>query len=243
MTMRLYYYTSKQYGMKSLWEKRLKIGKYEDLNDPFELQAYQHIGLDQRKLIQDLVHVLSKDWGVICFSETWKSNLMWAHYADKHKGLCLGFDIEQTQQLTKIEYLRQRKALPKNYKQDFKSIASELLATCLKVKSIEWDYEKEHRLRVPLQEISDDVYYQKFGSILLLKEVIVGERCTLSINDVKEAVGIPDSDVDIWAVQPANTLFSMVPDKQFGRVQIRGYSSGVFGNSLLADGLRNWKET
>jgi hypothetical protein len=50
--MRLYYYTSKQFGMKSLWEQRLKVGKYEELNDPFELQAYQHIDADERSLMR-----------------------------------------------------------------------------------------------------------------------------------------------------------------------------------------------
>lgn len=239
MSMRLYYYTSKQYGMKSLWEKRLKVGKYEDLNDPFELLAYKHIGPDQGKLIKDLVHVLSRDWGVICFSETWRSNLMWAHYADKHKGLCLGFDIQQTHQLTKIDYFRQRKELPKNYKKDLKSVAPELLETCLKVKSIDWEYEQEHRLRVPLQIKSDEIYYQKFGSFLSLREVVVGERCTLSANDVMEAVGSPQSDVEIRAVKPAHTSFSMVADKQFGSVLVRGENPDETRTSLLVHALRH----
>jgi hypothetical protein len=190
-------------------------------------------------LIKDLVHVLSKDWGVICFSETWKSNLMWAHYADKHKGICLGFDIEQTPQLTKIDYFHQRKTLPKNYKNDLKSIATELLETCLKVKSIDWEYEQEHRLRVPLQELSDGIFYQKFGSILSLREVVVGERCTLSIDDVRDAIGNPESDVLIRAVKPAHTSFSMVADKQFGSVLVTGLATADKKRSLLVRALRH----
>lgn len=237
--MRLYYYTSKQFGMKSLWEQRLKVGKYEELNDPFELQAYQHIDADQRSLMRGLVQTLSKDSGVICFSKTWKSNLMWAHYADKHRGLCLGFDILDTERLTKIDYLRRRKEFPKAYKDDLPSVAEDLVTTCLKVKSIEWKYEQEHRLRVSLQEKSDGIYYQKFGSTLSLRQVIVGARCTLSIRDVKEALGSPDVDVDISAVRPANTEFSMVANKEFGRERVKGSPESKRRLMSLASALRN----
>lgn len=236
--MRLYYYTSKQFGMKSLWEKRLKVGKYEELNDPFELQAYQHIDADQRSLMKGLVQTLSKDFGVICFSKTWKSNLMWAHYADKHRGLCLGFDIKDSGQLTKIDYLKRRKEFPKAYKDDLSSVAEDLITTCLKVKSIEWKYEQEHRLRVSLKEKSDGIYYQKFGSNLSLRQVIIGARCTLSIDDVKEALRRPDADVDISAVKPANTEFSMVANKIFGRKRVFGISAAERKSMLYAELLQ-----
>ena len=58
--MRLYYYTSKQWGMKSLWEKRLKIAQYADLNDPFELLPFQQQDKDARTHIRMVQGVLGE---------------------------------------------------------------------------------------------------------------------------------------------------------------------------------------
>jgi hypothetical protein len=236
--MRLYYYTSKQFGMKSLWEKRLKIGKYEELNDPFELQAYKSIEQTHHQFIDAVIDAVSYDSGVICFSETWKSNLMWAHYADKHRGLCLGFDIPEGPALTKIKYVKSRIAIPENFKETLHLIAKDLFSTILEVKSSQWAYEKEHRLRIRLQEKRDGIYYQKFDSILSLSQVIIGARCKLSIEDVKDALGRPDSDVDIWAVKPARTQFSMVANKAFGRERVFGMSAAERKSILYAELLR-----
>ena len=46
---RLYYYTGKQWGIKSLWEKRLKIARYQDLNDPFELIPFDRTNKRSRQ--------------------------------------------------------------------------------------------------------------------------------------------------------------------------------------------------
>ena len=37
---------------------------------------------------------MSKHVGVCCMSEVATSNLMWAHYADSHKGLCIGLNLD-----------------------------------------------------------------------------------------------------------------------------------------------------
>ena len=29
---------------------------------------------------------------ISCFSKSWNSTLMWSHYGDKHKGICVEFD-------------------------------------------------------------------------------------------------------------------------------------------------------
>ena len=37
--------------------------------------------------------LLLHDTGISCFSETPENILMWSHYADDHKGVCIGFSI------------------------------------------------------------------------------------------------------------------------------------------------------
>lgn len=36
-------------------------------------------------------NTLCQNWVVCCFSETKKSILMWSHYSNQHKGICIGF--------------------------------------------------------------------------------------------------------------------------------------------------------
>lgn len=103
--VRLYYYTGKQWGMKSLWEKRLKIARLQDLNDPFEVIPFNRTRKKSRRFYDAKVSkLLHKNRGVICFSESWKTTLMWSHYGEKHTGMCLGFDVPETQ-AAKVTYI------------------------------------------------------------------------------------------------------------------------------------------
>lgn len=210
--MRLYYYTAKQWGMKSLWEKRLKIAEYADLNDPFELLPFRQTDKEARAHIKVVVRTLSNGHGVLCFSESWRSTLMWAHYGDKHKGMCLGFEIEDGPHLTKIDYVSKR--LPSQI--DFsKPLGGIDEAKCLNVKHSGWKYEKERRLRVSLNDLRDGIYYHPFNSDIELREVIIGARSSLSIVDVAEAVGKqPEADVKIWTARAAHGNFNMCMNKE-----------------------------
>lgn len=240
--MRLYYYTAKQWGMKSLWEKRLKIAEYADLNDPFELLPFELIDKDARKHIKNVVSVLSKEHGVLCFSESWQSTLMWAHYADKHKGVCLGFEIEDGPHLTKIEYVQKRMASPIDFNKPLGGVDAAVLTTCLNVKHSGWKYEKERRLRVSLQEKRDGMYYNPFNNGMELREVIIGARSSLSIVDVAEAIGSqPDADVEIWTARAAHATFSMCANHELPRETIKGVTPATKKRKQLAKALSEHK--
>jgi len=220
--MRLYYYTAKQWGLKSLWERRLKIAEYGDLNDPFELLPFEQTDKEARKRLEIVVKVLSNHGhGVLCFSESWQSTLMWAHYGDKHKGMCLGFEIEDGPFLTKIEYVPNRIPSPIDFTKPLGGVDNPMLAKCLNVKHSGWEYEKERRLRVRLQEKRDGIYYNPFNNGMQLREVIIGARSTLSIVDVAEAIGNkPDADVDVWTASAAHDTFSMCVNPELPRKAI-----------------------
>jgi hypothetical protein len=51
------------------------------------------------KLITDYFH---DNIGVLCLGASWSSPVMWAHCADKHFGVALGFDVPD-QLLSRIE--------------------------------------------------------------------------------------------------------------------------------------------
>ena len=46
------------------------------------------------KIKQFTKDIISKNYGVCCFSECCDNLLMWSHYADKHQGTCLAFKSE-----------------------------------------------------------------------------------------------------------------------------------------------------
>lgn len=49
------------------------------------------------------MRVYHEDCGILCFSKNWNNPVQWAHYADKHKGFCLGFDVPD-EHPTKVTY-------------------------------------------------------------------------------------------------------------------------------------------
>ena len=231
--MRLYYYTAKQWGMKSLWEKRLKIAEYGDLNDPFELLPFSQTDQEERKHINQIVSVLSNGHGVLCFSASWMSTLMWAHYGDKHKGMCLGFEVEEGPQLTRIEYAPKRLPSPFDFNKPLAGIDQEMLAKCLNVKHIGWKYEKEYRLRASLNDRRDGLYYLPFNSGLELREIIIGARSSLSIVDVEEAVGKePEADIKIWTARAAHGAFNMCTNKKLPVKTVLGIDPAIRKNRL-----------
>lgn len=237
--MRLYYYTAKQWGMKSLWERRLKIAQYAELNDPFELLPFRQDDKEARTHIRMVEKILSDSHGVLCFSESWRSTLMWAHYGDKHSGLCLGFDIDVGPHLTKIEYVAGRLDCPIDLSKPLKGIDQDMLERCLIVKHSGWEYEKEHRLRVELQDRRDGIYYYPFNASVTLREVIIGARSSLSIVDVAEAIGNePESSVEIWTARAAHASFSMCVDLTKPKESILGVTDEVKHARRLAQALR-----
>lgn len=83
-------------------------------------------------------------FGVTCFSKKPDSILMWSHYADKHRGTCLKFNILADAEffMTPFPVKYERKYPKYNYIRNREGTAKFLLET----KSIDWEYENEIRV-------------------------------------------------------------------------------------------------
>ena len=86
---RVYKFLSAQFALRTVVEHRLKISEFADMNDPFELVG---VKLSDPGFQQILTDIFSR-FGALCLTKSWNNPLLWSHYADKHKGLCLGFDL------------------------------------------------------------------------------------------------------------------------------------------------------
>lgn len=92
--------------------------------------------------ITDRKNELISNYRIFCTTEHYDNSLMWAHYANKHTGFCVGYKKEDIQNIStefqKVTYSAQ----PPNIK------TKSLLFT----KSKEWEYENEWRATYKLTE-------------------------------------------------------------------------------------------
>ena len=81
--------------------------------------------------------------GVCCFSKTNENPLLWAHYSDKHNGVCLVFDTDiDSVFFDRVFSVKYRSNYPRiNFIKDRQRF-NELVLT----KSIDWIYEQEVRV-------------------------------------------------------------------------------------------------
>jgi hypothetical protein len=203
--MRVYKFLDGNFGMKTLKEKRLKISTVDDLNDPFDLLPFRMTDKTQRVALNLARKEWGTKWGVLCFSSDWRDPVIWAHYSDKHRGLCLGFEIPE-EVGTKVQYISERLPLPEQPKLDD--------ATAWTFTKYEnWAYEKEIRCCSALEEESEGLYFMNFGEALKLVQVIAGARCNLARNQIVEALH-PLNNVELVKARAGFQRFEIVEDQR-----------------------------
>lgn len=205
--MQLYHFRDEKYGIKSLEERRLKIARIQELNDPFEFLGCDLSDKSKRQAFNLMKTNLSKSNGIVCFSRNWTSPVQWAHYSNNHRGICLGFEIPK-EWLLKVDYKLTRLVCPKNYDIEF-------MKKVLSTKFSHWEYEKEYRLFISLDPTAEEkgLYYTNFSKMLKLNRIIVGYESRLSRNDIKEALGDLHDKVEVFKARPAFKTFNIVINK------------------------------
>ena len=220
--MRAYYMTSAKWGEVILRERRLKLSRFYESNDPFELQLMDSRSKETRKVAAIIANYHNKNTGMICFSRSWASPVMWAHYAEKHTGICLGFDIVNTL-LTEVVYTNNKIRVPLGPHLPKYGLSAELLARILSTKATDWAYERECRVMGSLKTLDPKtgLYYTDFGTQIVLAEVIIGHRCAWTTPTAVTLIGGVATPVRVCKVRPAFGKFAMVENKTIKVVTIR----------------------
>jgi len=107
---------------------------------------------------------------------------MWSHYAKRHRGVALGFDIDKAK-IKRVSYVKKRPVVRiVNLK-----LAHQLLST----KYIDWRYEREVRVFTDLKDKDSEsgLYFVDFNNDCVLREVIVGPLSSVTAKDLREALG------------------------------------------------------
>ncbi|WP_192811666.1 DUF2971 domain-containing protein [Pontibacter sp. BAB1700] len=68
-------------------------GKNSVLTDEQNNELLSNLSLSLSKTFEELKGKI----GISCFSKHYNNQLMWSHYADKHKGVCIGFKFKNFQ--------------------------------------------------------------------------------------------------------------------------------------------------
>jgi hypothetical protein len=121
-----------------------------------------------RRSINESMRKYINKLGVCSFTTNFDNLLMWAHYTESHKGLCLGFDVAQDPELfitpLKVRYAPTYPVY--NHLTDSAQIADKVLAA----KSDHWIYEEEVRVVKSPMPANQKVSFNP----LALREVLFG---------------------------------------------------------------------
>ena len=116
----------------------------QDISDLIDSAEIHQQSSHYESLAQKLQEKIQQRTTVLSLCEAYDNILMWSHYADSHRGICIEFDLNVA-----FEYWRQ--VLPMQYVNEFPYVIGteigvrELKAIYLS-KSNQWAYEKEWRL-------------------------------------------------------------------------------------------------
>ena len=219
--MRLYYTTNTKWAEVVLKERRLKLSRFYEANDPFELNLIDSRDPIRREIVKMIEKYHGEHTGMICFGAAWDNPMMWAHYADKHAGICLGFDVVD-ELVSTVNYTDEKIDVEFGTHLPNHGLSAELLSKILTTKSIAWKSEQERRVLVPLKtaDPTSGLYYTDFGNQMQLRSVIIGHRCEWTTAKVVDLLGQVAKSVRVWKARPAFGRFEMVKQQQVKQVTV-----------------------
>ncbi|HCH4312376.1 TPA: DUF2971 domain-containing protein [Vibrio parahaemolyticus] len=144
------------------------------LNDPFDAQFdYQIFGEKVSLLLGDQQYAnalaqnvkgIFENFGICSFSRSKDNQVMWAHYADEHKGLCIEFDITKVveensglslahvnyqSELPELKLVEDRTNSSAGAISVTGAINQDIFKKILATKDVTWSYEEETRIIKP----------------------------------------------------------------------------------------------
>ena len=225
--MRLYHYLETKWGLDDIRRRRLKISALDDMNDPYEWRAAY--SSDERS--QAGMEAARREWqqryGLVCLSRSPNNILMWSHYADRHRGMCLGFDVPDGL------------AMPVDYGSQVHDSGSltwgpthgafrddegeKVIDRNLRAKYDGWRYEEEVRLFAGRDEVDEEtgLYFALFGEadgiesgdrLLTLREVIAGVRFPFTRKVIEDALKGYTEEVHITKARMSLDSYEIIAD-------------------------------
>jgi len=210
-SLRVYHMMSAEYAISAIGLCRLKVARFSDLNDPFELLSLSFKEKPARKWARGFKDSFDSHTGLVCFSRNWTNPVLWSHYASKHKGICLGFDLIRSlaEDVTYVD-----KRLLATVDDPPAAIDKDLQKKLLCTKFQHWHYEQEVRCFIPLKHATKEGnlhFFPLIDPLLRLSEVILGPECQLSLAAVRRLTSALHPGAVTFGSRLAFKFFNVVP--------------------------------
>lgn len=206
-----------------LQTKQLKVTRLTELNDIFDccpiikapaskFPEYSNAEWTKRIIRRSELHV-----GVVCLSKTYRSPLMWAHYASSATGIALAFDFStETSKAagwgspTKVKYELNRPVLQWPEDESASEFQKQFQEKHFHTKSMEWKYEDEARFVLLLKhcQLLEGKYFAPFPD-QALRQVILGYKSSLDRGYLQRLLHrqFPNCPINIQLALPHSERF------------------------------------
>ena len=220
--MRAYHFISEKWALEAIEKQRLKVSRFDDLNDPFEVLAVALPNKQIREQFRNWKQDMSQDFGVLCFSKSWHNPLLWSHYADRHKGVALEFEIEN-KYIAEVSYRPDRLMNDIENKLSSGSISEKDVIHLLTTKFEQWKYEDEIRVFKRKSDcvIESDHWFSDIGGGLSLVGIVKGPLSKLTRKKISSCLP-KGHKVQVIKARMAFNSFSIVKNRKSGIKTITG---------------------
>lgn len=214
--IRAYHLTSAEHGINAISLSRLKVARFSEVNDPFEVFAVNFHERKTRKLVRRFKDSHNSKTGLLCFSANWSNSMIWSHYATKHKGICLGFDLRR-KKIRQVQYVDERIRAKLTDNEDSPTLPAKLEDLLLRTKARYWQYEEEIRVFVDLSQATREqgLYFWSFDNDMRLAEVILGPLSELPLPSIRKLTEATNPNAVAFKSRLAFRSFKVVPDGRY----------------------------
>ncbi len=209
---RVYYLTPAQFAISNVALRRVKVARFSDLNDPFELLGVDRSNVKNRHALRKKTGKINDETGLLCFSKSWSNPVLWGHYGERHAGICMGFDVFEDH-LHEVEYEESLGQVKRDSKTGELVLTTKDIDRIMRTKFKDWKYEQEMRFFVKLSRLQDEAgkFFYPLSKKLVLRELILGPKCEIGIDAVRRLV---DTSVTVQKARLAFRKFAVVVDKK-----------------------------
>ena len=215
--LRLYHFTSLEFGISNVLKQRIKIARILELNDPFEFRNVlfpRNIPNFQEKF-ENWRKELNDKCGIICFSKIFSNPLIWGHYAEKSTGLVLAFDVPKDDP-SKVRYRSRFLKAPQV------PISPKFARSLIASKAPSWKYEKEYRVFQSLISSNSELqansgkllFFGNFSNSMKLKEIMLGPDCAADMATVMALKRNVGPHVSIFRTQRSLKKFEIMKSEK-----------------------------